>query len=82
MAIIPKIEAILAVTSSPTKAKECLLFESEKIIIEFTINADPTNIRIRFLKAALYRIDFPSSSCCWMPLQTKKLNLLLKSFSQ
>ena len=51
---MPKLEAILAVTSSPIKAKECLLFESAKIIMEFAINADATNTKARFLKAALY----------------------------
>jgi hypothetical protein len=51
---MPKLEAIAAVTSSPTKAKECLLVESAKIIIEFVISADATNTKISFLKAALY----------------------------
>ena len=51
---MPKLEAIAAVTSSATKAKGCLLLESAKIIIEFVINADATNTKIRFLKAALY----------------------------
>jgi hypothetical protein len=51
---MPKLEAILAVTSNPIKVKECLLFESAKIIIEFAINADAINTRIRFLNAALY----------------------------
>ena len=51
---MPKLEATPAVTSSPIKAKECLLLESAKIIIEFVINADATNTKIRFLKAALY----------------------------
>ena len=51
---MPKLEAITAVTSSPTKAKECLLPKSAKIIIEFVINADAINTKIRFLNAALY----------------------------
>jgi hypothetical protein len=80
-AIIPKLEAILAVTSSATKAKECLLFESAKIIMEFAINADATNTKIRFLKAALYRIDLlSSSSCCRIPLQTKNQIYCIKIF--
>jgi hypothetical protein len=54
MAMIPKLEAILAVTSSPTKAKGCLLFESAKIIVEFAISADAINTKIRFLKSTLY----------------------------
>ena len=59
---MPKLEAILAVTSSPIKVKECLLSESAKIIIEFAINADAVNTRIRFLNAALYRMVFTSSA--------------------
>jgi hypothetical protein len=51
---MPKIEAILAVTSSATRTKECLLLESAKIIIEFVINADVINTKIRFLKLVLY----------------------------
>jgi hypothetical protein len=53
-AVIPKLEATLAVTTSSTKAKACLLLESAKNIIKFAINVDATNIKIRFLKAALY----------------------------
>jgi len=51
---MPKLEATLAVTSSSIKAKGCLLLELAKIIIEFVINADATNTKIRFLNAALY----------------------------
>ena len=51
---MPRLEAILAVKSRPIKVKECLLLESAKIIIEFAINADAINTRIRFLNAALY----------------------------
>jgi hypothetical protein len=51
---MPKLEAILAVISSATRTKECLLLESAKIIIEFVINADVINTKIRFLNAALY----------------------------
>ena len=51
---MPKLEAILAVISSPIRAKECLLLESAKIIIEFIIDADATNTKIRFLKLVLY----------------------------
>ena len=54
---MPKLEAIIAVTSRPIKVKECLLLESVKIIIEFAINADAINTRIRFLNAALHPID-------------------------
>ena len=51
---MPKLEATIAVTSSSIKAKACLLVESAKIIMEFAINADATNTKIRFLKASLY----------------------------
>ena len=62
---MPRLEAILAVTSWPIKVKECLLLELAKIIIEFAINADTINTKIRFLNAALYptgRILSASSS--------------------
>lgn len=51
---MPKLEAILAVTSRLIKVKECLLLESAKMTIEFAINADVINTKIRFLNAALY----------------------------
>jgi hypothetical protein len=51
---MPKLEAILAVMSRLIKVKECLLLESAKIIIEFAINADVINTKIRLLNAALY----------------------------
>ena len=70
---MPKLEAIAAVTSRPIKAKGCLLLESAKIIIEFVINADATNTKIRFLKLVLYLIRFASSLSCssWMSVQIK-----------
>jgi hypothetical protein len=36
------------------RAKECLLSESEEIIIEFTIIAETNIIKMRFLKSDLY----------------------------
>jgi hypothetical protein len=51
---MPKLEAIAAVTSSPIRAKGCLLLESAKSIIEFIINADATSTKVRFLKLVLY----------------------------
>ena len=54
IAIMPKLEAILAVTSRLIKVKECLLLESAKMTIEFVINADVINTKIRLLNAALY----------------------------
>ena len=70
---MPKLEATLAVTTSSIKAKACLLLESAKNIMEFAINDDATNIIIRFLKAALYRIDFPLSSLSssWISLHSR-----------
>jgi hypothetical protein len=54
MAIMPKVEATPAVISSPNKAKECLLCESEEIIIEFVIIVETNKTKIRFLKCGLY----------------------------
>jgi hypothetical protein len=69
---MPKLEAILAVTSNPIKVKECLLFESAKSIIEFAINADAVNTRIRFVNAALYSIGrVPSASSSLMSLHLR-----------
>jgi hypothetical protein len=70
---MPKLEAIPAVTSRPIKVKECLLFESAKIIIEFAINADAINTRIRFLNAALYSTGCILSACSssLMPLHLR-----------
>ena len=61
MAIIPKLEATPAVITSPHRAKECLLCESEEIIIEFVIIAETNNIKMRFLKSDLYWICLASS---------------------
>jgi hypothetical protein len=52
--IIPKLEAIPAVISRPSKAKECLLYESAEIIIEIGMDAEAINTKIRFLKLVLY----------------------------
>lgn len=68
---MPKLEAILAVTSRPIKVKECLLFESAKIIIEFAINADAINTRIRFLNAALYSTGCILSASSLMSLHLR-----------
>jgi hypothetical protein len=70
---MPKLEAILAVTSNPIKVKECLLFESAKSITEFAINADAINTRIRFLNAALY------STCCISSASSSLMSLHLRN---